>query len=170
VSRRIIPSIAEWGVLCGLALANVAILVTDVSWLRLGAGVAMLFVLPGLAWLPGTGWLGTRCGVERLVLLGGISAAISSAALLAAVYWPQPFNLAGTLIFLDGAVLIGWVVGLLRGREGGPGLPSSLALTPGPSPPYGIPRPEGPRDNTGRGESLLPLLPVFGGRRQSRKL
>jgi 4-amino-4-deoxy-L-arabinose transferase-like glycosyltransferase len=95
-----------------LALANAVILNTDMSWLRLGAGVAMLFVLPGLAWLPGRHWLGTRCGIERIVLLGGLSAAISSAALLAAVYWPEPFNLAQTLIFLDIAILVGFALRL----------------------------------------------------------
>ena len=119
--------IRHWGVLCGLALANAAILGTGISALRLGAGLAMLFVLPGLAWLPGRGWLGTRCGIERIVLTGGVSAAISSAALLAAVYWPEPLNLAQTLIFLDVAVLVGFALGLRRRTADSSDLPAHPA-------------------------------------------
>ncbi len=99
-------------VLVGLFLTNVVILVTDVSWLRLGAGLLLLFVFPGLAWLQALSWTRTRCGIERLVLVGGTSAAISSIALLGAVYWPGPWSLSLTLVALDVVTLIGVVVGL----------------------------------------------------------
>jgi 4-amino-4-deoxy-L-arabinose transferase-like glycosyltransferase len=101
----------------GLLLTNGAIILTDVSWLRLLGGVALVFVLPGLAWLHALNWFGTRCGIERIALLGGLSAAISSAALLGAVYWPGPWDLHPTLIALDLVTLLGVVVGLLRLRR-----------------------------------------------------
>lgn len=98
----------------GLLLANLAVLFAEVSWPRLAAGVMLLFVLPGLAWLGALNWFETRCGVERIVLVGGISAAISSLALLGAVYWPGPWTLTPTLVALDLVTLAGLLVGLLN--------------------------------------------------------
>jgi len=103
--------------LAGLSLTNVIVVLADVSWLRLLAGVALVFVLPGLAWLHAFNWFETRCGIERIVLVGGLSAAISSAALLGAIYWPGPWTLYPTLIALDLATLLGVVVGFLRPRR-----------------------------------------------------
>jgi hypothetical protein len=103
--------------LAGLLVANVLVVLADVSWLRLLAGVALVFVLPGLAWLYAFNWFETRCGIERIVLGGGLSAAISSAVLLGAVYWPGPWTLYPTLIALDLAALLGVVVGFLRPRR-----------------------------------------------------
>ena len=117
MSRR--TSQLKWQlfILAGLLLTNVIIILTDVSWLRLPAGIALVFVLPGLAWLCAFSWFETRCGIERIVLAGGMSAAISSVALLGAVYWPGPWTLAPTLITLDLVTLLGVVVGLLRPRR-----------------------------------------------------
>ncbi len=100
--------------LVGLLVANVIVVLAGVFWLRLLAGVALVFVLPGLAWLHAFNWFETRCGIERIVLVGGLSAAISSAALLGAVYWPGPWTLYPTLIALDLVALLGVVVGFLR--------------------------------------------------------
>lgn len=98
----------------GLLLTNLLILATDVSPLRLAAALALIFVLPGLAWLQAMDWFQTRCSLERLVLIGGLSVAIASISMLAAAYWPQPLNLAQTLIALDAATLIGVVLSLRR--------------------------------------------------------
>jgi 4-amino-4-deoxy-L-arabinose transferase-like glycosyltransferase len=110
------PSLA---VLAGLLLANLAILLTQVAWLRLLAGAALVFVLPGWAWLQAFHWFRTRRVVERLALLGGLSAAISSVALLGAVYWPGPWSLAGALVALDLAVLLGVGAGFYTGPQSG---------------------------------------------------
>lgn len=107
--------------LAGLSLANAFILLTDFAWLRLAAGLALLFVLPGWAWLQALNWLETRCGIERIVLVGGLSVAVSSAAMLAAAYWPGPLTLAPTLIALDLSTLMGvvaWFYGALRPETG----------------------------------------------------
>jgi hypothetical protein len=93
--------------LAALALANLCILAAPLDCLKLVAGLAMLFVLPGLAWLRTLDWLGTGDAVERVVLLGGLSPAIASLALLGAVYWPGPFDLASVLIALSAATLAG---------------------------------------------------------------
>jgi len=108
---------SRWGCLIGLALANILLLTTEVSGLRMAAGLAMIFVLPGWAWLGATQWLGIRCALERVVLLGALSAAIAAAALLGAVYWPGPFDLAATLISLDLAILAGVAMQLLHRRN-----------------------------------------------------
>jgi 4-amino-4-deoxy-L-arabinose transferase-like glycosyltransferase len=103
----VLPSRFRLALLVGLLLANAAILLTDIAWLRLAAGLALVFVLPGLAWLQAINWAGTRCAIERIVLVGGLSAAASSVVLLGALYWPGPLNLAQVLIALDLATLIG---------------------------------------------------------------
>jgi hypothetical protein len=96
--------------LAGLLVANAAILLTDISWLRMAAGLALVFILPGLAWLQALNWAGTRCAVERIVLVGGLSAAVSSVALLGAVYWPGPLDLTQVLVALDLVTLIGLAI------------------------------------------------------------
>jgi 4-amino-4-deoxy-L-arabinose transferase-like glycosyltransferase len=114
-------------VLIGLLLANLVILstgetyppagmggVVDLSWLRLAAGWALIFVLPGLAWLPGLNWLETDCGLERIVMVGGVSVAVSCVALLGAVYWPGPWGPSLTLIALDLVALLGVAFTFLR--------------------------------------------------------
>lgn len=116
--KRLTPYATRWGSLAGLALANLSVLTVEVSALRMAAGLAMIFVLPGWAWLSATRWLGIRCALERVVLLGTLSAAISALALLGAVYWPGPFDLAATLVSLDLAILAGVALRLLRGQAG----------------------------------------------------
>ncbi|UCC88598.1 MAG: glycosyltransferase family 39 protein [Anaerolineales bacterium] len=118
----------------GLLLANVVVLATEISWLRLVAGLALLFILPGLAWLQALNWFGTWQGVERIVLGAGFSVAIASIALLGAVYWPGPWALSPTLIALDVATLMGVAFGLLNparpesGKLVWPSLRISVAL------------------------------------------
>lgn len=114
--QRFVPRIALLG---ALALANGVILAGAPEILRLLAGMALLFVVPGLPWLWGLHWLGTSDGVERLVLLGGFSCALASIALLAAVYWPQPLDLIQVLVALDAITLAGLVFATLR-RDGAP--------------------------------------------------
>jgi len=101
----------------GLLIANATIAFVDIPWLRLLAGIILVFVLSGLAWLQALNWFGTRCGIERMVMLGGLSAAISSVALLGAVYWPGPWTLSPTLIALDLVTVLGVAVGLVRRRR-----------------------------------------------------
>ncbi len=74
----------------GLLLTNLLILATDVSPLRLAAALALIFVLPGLAWLQAVDWFQTRCSLERLVLTGGLSVATASISMSAAAHRPQP--------------------------------------------------------------------------------
>lgn len=105
----------------GLLLTNMVILLTDLSWLRLAAGMVLIFVLPGLAWLGALNWFETRCGVERVALVGGFSAALSSLAVLVAVYWPGPWTLLPTLIALDLVTLLGFIVGLFGPPRPGAG-------------------------------------------------
>ncbi|MCS7260126.1 MAG: glycosyltransferase family 39 protein [Anaerolineae bacterium] len=111
MSPRLTSRIA---LLCAIVLANGVILAGAHEVLRLLAGMALLFVLPGLAWLWGLNWLGSQDGVERLVLLGGLSCALASTALLAAVYWPQPLDLIQVLVALDAITLGGLVFATLR--------------------------------------------------------
>jgi 4-amino-4-deoxy-L-arabinose transferase-like glycosyltransferase len=115
------PSQLRWrlAVPAGLLLANLAILLTQISWLRLVAGVVLVFALPGWAWLQAFDWFQTRRGIERLVLLGGLSAAISSLALLGAVYWPGPWSLPITLVALDLAALSGVMAGFFTSPAAG---------------------------------------------------
>jgi len=115
----------KWWPLLGLLLTNAVIVLPewmywlpDLFWLRLTAGLVLLFVLPGLAWLRAFDWFGTQCGIERIVLIGGTSAAISSVALLGALYWPEPLNLPQVLIGLDLITTMGVGVGFaLPGSE-----------------------------------------------------
>jgi 4-amino-4-deoxy-L-arabinose transferase-like glycosyltransferase len=102
-----------------LVLADAVILGVPIDWLRLIAGLALVFVLPGCAWLCGLNWLGTRDGVERSVLLVGMSGALAAAALLVAVYWPQPLDLAQVLIVLNAATVAGLVFSTSRHRPWG---------------------------------------------------
>ncbi len=117
--------------LLATGLANGVILIGAPDALRLLAGMALLFVFPGLGWLWALNWLGSQDGVERIVLLAGISCAIASVALLAAVYWPQPFDLTQVLIALDAATLSGLVVSLFarRGTSAGWHWPRGAILT-----------------------------------------
>jgi 4-amino-4-deoxy-L-arabinose transferase-like glycosyltransferase len=106
-------------VLAGLLLANLAILLTQVAWLRLVAGASLVFVLPGWAWLHAFDWFRTWRVIERLVLLGGLSAALSGVALLGAVYWPGHWSLPVTLVALDLVALLGLVAGLFTAPQAG---------------------------------------------------
>ncbi|PWH13827.1 MAG: hypothetical protein DDG58_13380 [Ardenticatenia bacterium] len=113
--------VARVALLCALGLANGVILAGAPDTVRWLAGMALLFVLPGLPWLWGMNWLGTQDGIERLVLLGGLSCALASVALLAAVYWPQPLDLTQVLLALHVVTLGGLVFSALRpnGTPGG---------------------------------------------------
>jgi 4-amino-4-deoxy-L-arabinose transferase-like glycosyltransferase len=104
-------------VLPALLAADVVILFTGVSWLRLIAGLSLLFLLPGLTWLQALHWLGSRRVVERVFLVGGLSTAISSLALLGAVYWPAPLDLTQILVVLNVAVLSGAAARIVGGRK-----------------------------------------------------
>jgi len=109
--HALVPRVA---LVCATMLANGVILGDAPEALRLLAGLALLFVLPGLPWLWGLNWLGTQDGIERIVLLGGLSCALASVALLAAVYWPQPLDLIQVLIALDAVTLGGLVFSTLN--------------------------------------------------------
>ncbi len=109
--------VARLALLGALMLANGVILAGAPDAVRLLAGLALLFALPGLPWLWGVNWLGTQDGIERLVLLGGLSCALASVALLAAVYWPQPLDLVQVLIALDAVTLGGLVFSVLRSDD-----------------------------------------------------
>jgi 4-amino-4-deoxy-L-arabinose transferase-like glycosyltransferase len=103
---------------------------TAVEWLRLAAALALMFVLPGIAWLQALDWFQTRDGIERIVLIGGLSTAITSIAMLGAVYYPQPLDLAQTLIALDMVTLVGLALSSYRRRaKGQPDLSSQPAPT-----------------------------------------
>jgi len=102
-----------------LALADAIILFVPLDALKLIAGLAMLFILPGLPWLSTLDWLGTRDGIERIVLLCGLSLAMAATALLGAVYWPGPFDLAAVLIALNAVTLGGVAGGAYRGWRKG---------------------------------------------------
>lgn len=117
ISGRHIP--ASGAILAALALADGCILAVPLDELKLIAGLALLFILPGIAWLTALDWLGTRDGIERIVLLCGLSLAIAATALLGAVYWPGPFDLAAVLIALNAATLVGVVAGTYLSRRSG---------------------------------------------------
>lgn len=92
--------------LVSLGGADAIILGTDLWRLRLLSGIGLTFILPGYVWLKALNWGGTRAGLERLVLTGGTSAAISAVAMLGAVYWPGPLTLATTLTALNISILL----------------------------------------------------------------
>lgn len=98
-------------------LANVVILFSEISPLRIVAGVLLIFVLPGWAWLPGVNWLAAEDWLERGVLTAGLSSALFAAAMLGAVYAPGPITLELTLWAVDGLILAGLIFSWVRTRR-----------------------------------------------------
>jgi len=109
-----------------LGMADALILSTELSYLRLVSGIILTFILPGYVWLKALHWSGTQAGLERLVLTGGASAAISAVVLLGAAYWPGPLTLTTTLIALNSAILAGLLGALLTTHSQS----TALALLP----------------------------------------
>ena len=99
------------GLFLALLAGNAIVLYSDLTgaWLPmpLAAAIALTFILPGWAWLPVFGWLQTDRGVERAVLVVGLSSLLSALALLLALLLPGPFTETPTLIALDLTILAG---------------------------------------------------------------
>ncbi len=87
--------------------------------LRLPAALALVFVLPGWAWLPALGWLRTSQAIERLVLVAGFSSLFSALALLVNLMsLPALFGEPSVLITQNGLILAGLVVQIGVGGRG----------------------------------------------------
>lgn len=86
----------------------------DWLWLRLPAALCLTFVLPGWPWLAAFNWAATRQGIERVILVFGISLVLSSLGLLVAVLLPAPFTEAPVLITLNMLSLAGILFYSLR--------------------------------------------------------
>ena len=99
--------------LFSLIIADLLILATDLSLLRLISGLALVFVLPGWVWLAGLNWLQTNNGLERITLTVGASAALAATTLLFAAYWPGPLSVEAVVVALNGMSLLGGVFWLL---------------------------------------------------------
>jgi 4-amino-4-deoxy-L-arabinose transferase-like glycosyltransferase len=98
-----------------LLLGNTIVLFSnlDWTWLRFPAALALIFVLPGGAWVSALGWLQTDDAIERIVLIVGCSSVISALALLIALLLPGPFTETPTLIALNLATLTGLLYPLI---------------------------------------------------------
>jgi 4-amino-4-deoxy-L-arabinose transferase-like glycosyltransferase len=103
------------GLLVALLLGDAIILFSLPTWfwLRLPVIIGFVFVLPGLAWLPLSGWMKTDDGVERLVLLPGVSSLLVAFALLITVLLPGPFTEPVVLMALNLLVGVGVVAQFL---------------------------------------------------------
>ncbi len=78
------------------------------AWLRWPVAAALIFGLPGWAWLPVFGWLQTNCGLERLVLIVGASSLLAALVLLVTLLFaPGPFTETPVLIALNLTTLAG---------------------------------------------------------------
>ncbi|MEW5961173.1 MAG: glycosyltransferase family 39 protein, partial [Chloroflexota bacterium] len=101
----------QLGLVVALLVGNAIILYSDFRWvwLRFPAALALMFGLPGWAWLPPLGWLQTRRGLERMVLVVGLSSLLSATALFIALFVPGPFTETPALIALNLTILSGLV-------------------------------------------------------------
>jgi hypothetical protein len=75
----------QFGLLVALLLGNAIILfgLPTWFWLRLPAIISLVFILPGLAWLPLFGWLQARDAVEQSVLIPGVSSLLVGVCFIA---------------------------------------------------------------------------------------
>ncbi|HMR64163.1 MAG TPA: glycosyltransferase family 39 protein [Anaerolineae bacterium] len=101
---------------------------TDWLWLRLPAAIGLTFVLPGWPWLAAFNWAGTRQGVERVVLIFGLSLVLASLGLLGTVLLPGPFTEVPVLITLNALSLAGLIFYSLRLWTGRPQARERLRL------------------------------------------
>jgi hypothetical protein len=100
------------GLFLALLIGNAIILYSSLTWgwLRFPAALALIFVLPGWAWLPVLGWMQTNRAIERFVLLVGFSSLLSSLTLLVALLLlPGPFTETPVLIALNLVTLTGLI-------------------------------------------------------------
>jgi hypothetical protein len=97
-----------------LVLSNVIVLLTGVVWLRYGAALLLMFALPGWAILGALGWLGITDVVERIVVVSGLSLAVSGLLAMFAAYLPGPLMAWQMLLVIDLPVLLIWGVALHR--------------------------------------------------------
>ncbi len=107
------------GLLLALFISNALVLFGQAPlWdgPRFGAAVALLFILPGWAWLPLLDWMQTRRGIERLLLVVGVASILSALALLITVFIPGPFSEGPVLIALNLLTLSGLIAQLIRHR------------------------------------------------------
>ncbi|NJO00063.1 MAG: DUF1616 domain-containing protein [Anaerolineales bacterium] len=106
------------GLFLVLLLSNAIVLYSnpDWTWLRFPAALALIFVLPGWAWLLALHWLHTDDLIERIVLVIGLSSVLSALALLIALLLPGPFTETPNLTALNLATLTGLAWGMVNGR------------------------------------------------------
>ncbi|MCB0155351.1 MAG: hypothetical protein KDF65_11200, partial [Anaerolineae bacterium] len=108
-----------FGLGVALLVGNATLLLDQPFWdaPRFLAAVALLFVLPGWAWLPALGWLQTQRGLERLVLIFGASTILSALALLGTVFIPGPFSERPTLITLNLVIMVGLICQAIKTHQ-----------------------------------------------------
>ena len=99
-----------------LLLSNAIILLDNFIWdgERFLAALALVFVLPGWAWLPQLQWLHTDRGLERIILIGGLSSVFSATALLFTVFLPGPFTEIPVLIAINLVIILGLITQLIQ--------------------------------------------------------
>ena len=99
------------GLFVALLIGNAIILYSNLDWiwLRLPAALALIFVLPGWAWLPALGWMQTQQAIERIVLIIGASSLLSALVLFFTVLLPGPFTETPLLIALNLTTLTGLI-------------------------------------------------------------
>ena len=99
-----------------LLLSNAIILLDNFIWdgERFLAALTLVFILPGWAWLPQLQWLHTDRGLERIILIGGLSSLFSATALLFTVFLPGPFTETPVLIAINFVTIFGLIVQLVQ--------------------------------------------------------
>jgi hypothetical protein len=108
------------GLLVALLVGNAIILFDNAIFepLRFPAALALTFMLSGWAWLPAFHWLHTDRGLERLILIPGVSSLLASLALLIALLLPGPFTETPVIIALNLITLTGLSLQVIRNSAG----------------------------------------------------
>jgi len=80
------------------------------GWLRIPTAITLVFILPGLAWLPALNWMHSDQALERLTLIGGVSSVLSALTLFITLWVVVPFTETPVLIGLNLLIVVGVLV------------------------------------------------------------
>ncbi|MDM8521640.1 glycosyltransferase family 39 protein [Anaerolineales bacterium HSG6] len=103
-------------IIVALLCSNATILFAPPSWyaLRFPVAIGLVFILPGLAWLPALNWMHTRHAIERLCLIVGFSSVLSALMLFIALWITVPFTETPVIVGLNLLIGGGIVAGLIN--------------------------------------------------------
>ncbi|MDM8526882.1 glycosyltransferase family 39 protein [Anaerolineales bacterium HSG24] len=94
-------------IIVALLFCNATILFAPHTWyaLRFPVAIGLVFVLPGMAWLPALNWMHTHNAIERLSLIIGLSSVLSALTLFIGLWITVPFTETPVIVGLN--LLIG---------------------------------------------------------------